>query len=175
MHPFIRFNDLGFDVIERVLNVNLFGTINMIKAFLPLLLERPEAHLVNLSSMAGFLPLGGQSAYCASKAAIKLLTEVLNSELSDSHVGVTVVLPGGVETDISKNAGVKISQEILDSNKSYKMLSPVKAAQMIVEAIEDKKYRIVLGKDAIFMDRLYRLNPAYAAKFIYKNMKKLLV
>jgi short-subunit dehydrogenase len=174
MHPFVTFNDIGVDVIERVLKVNLFGTIYMTKAFLPVLLERPEAHLLNLASMAAFLPLPGQSAYCASKAAIMLLTEVLHSELSETGVGVTVALPGGVDTNIIKNAGVKFSKEILDSNKSYKMLSPVNAAQMMVKAIEQNKYRIIVGKDATFMDKLNRLNPAYAAKFIYKNMKNLL-
>lgn len=63
--------------IERVMNVNFWGLLNMTKTFLPHLLERPEAHIVNISSMGGFLPVPGQTAYGASKAAVKLLTEGL--------------------------------------------------------------------------------------------------
>lgn len=78
IQPFVRFNDLSFDAIEHVLNVNLSGTIYMIKAFLPHLLKRPEGHIVNISSMGGFLPVPGQTLYGASKAGVKLLTEGLN-------------------------------------------------------------------------------------------------
>ena len=63
IQPFVRVNDLQYDAIERVLNVNLYGVIYMTKAFLPHLLQRPEAHIVNVSSMGGFFPVPGQKAY----------------------------------------------------------------------------------------------------------------
>jgi NAD(P)-dependent dehydrogenase (short-subunit alcohol dehydrogenase family) len=68
IQPFVKIVDLEFDAIEKVMNVNFYGSLYMIKAFLPHLLKRPEAHLVNVSSMGGFLPVPGQSVYGASKA-----------------------------------------------------------------------------------------------------------
>ncbi|MGD9147683.1 MAG: SDR family oxidoreductase, partial [Anaerolineae bacterium] len=78
IQPFFRVGDLDYAAIERVMNVNFFGTLYVTKAFIPHLLERPEAHIVNVSSMGGFLPVPGQSVYGASKAAVKLLTEGLH-------------------------------------------------------------------------------------------------
>lgn len=174
MHQFKKFSDLDNELIERVLNINVMGTINMTKAFLPELIKRQEAHIANLSSMAGFIPVAGQSIYCASKGAIKQLTEVLHSELSDTSVGVTVIFPGAVDTPISKTAGVEIPKTVLEQNKSYKQLSAASAAEQIIRSIENNRYRLVLGNDANFMDKLYRLNPRFAAAFLYKKMKSLL-
>ncbi|HRD39265.1 MAG TPA: SDR family NAD(P)-dependent oxidoreductase, partial [Bacteroidia bacterium] len=71
------------------------------KSFLPHLLKRPEAHIVNISSMGGFLPVPGQSIYGATKAAVKLLTEGLRSELLDTNVRVTLIFPGAIGTNIA--------------------------------------------------------------------------
>ncbi|MBS1521370.1 MAG: SDR family NAD(P)-dependent oxidoreductase [Bacteroidetes bacterium] len=173
MQPFKKLSQLEFSMIERVLNVNLFGTIFMTKAFLPHLLSRPEAHIVNISSMAGFMPLPGQSIYCASKAAVKILTEVLHSELDATNVQVTVVMPGGVDTDITKNAGIVIPKDMEDAQKSYKPLSPESAAEQIINGMEKNKSRILVGSDARIMDKLYRFRPSFAARLIYKQMKGL--
>jgi NAD(P)-dependent dehydrogenase (short-subunit alcohol dehydrogenase family) len=86
IQPFARINDLDYEAIERVMNVNFYGTPYMTKAFLPHLLKRPEAHIANVSSMGGFLPVPGQSIYGASKAAVKLFTEGLHSELLTTNV-----------------------------------------------------------------------------------------
>lgn len=174
MQPFKRLPDLDFSIIERVLNVNLFGTLFLTKAFLPHLLTRPEAHIVNISSLAGFMPLPGQSIYCASKAAVKILTEVLHSELDATNIKVTIVMPGGVDTNITKNAGVVIPKDMKDAQESYKPLSAESAAQQIIKGMEKNKYRVLVGRDAMFMDKLYRLHPSFAAKFIHKQMKGLL-
>ena len=77
------------------MNVNWWGTLRLDRAFLPVLLERPEAHLVNTSSMGGFIPVPGQTIYGATKAAVKLLTEALHAELRGTGVHATVVIPGG--------------------------------------------------------------------------------
>ena len=74
IQPFVRINDLDYSAIERVMNVNFYGTLYMIKTFLPHLLKRPEAHIANISSMGGFLPVPGQGICGASKAAVKLMT-----------------------------------------------------------------------------------------------------
>ncbi len=101
IQPFVRLNDLEHEAIERVVDVNLYGTIHTVKAFLPHLLERPVAHIANVSSMGGFLPVPGQTIYGASKAAVKLMTEGLYAELRDTPVGVTAIFPGAVRTDIT--------------------------------------------------------------------------
>lgn len=93
IQPFIKVNELSYETIERVMNINFYGTLYLIKTFLPHLLTRPEAHIVDISSMGGFLPVPGQTIYGASKAAVKLLTEGLNSELTNTNVKVTVVFP----------------------------------------------------------------------------------
>jgi short-subunit dehydrogenase len=174
IQPFVKVNDLSYEAIERVIKVNLYGTLYMTKAFLPHLLTRPEAHIVNISSMGGFLPVPGQTIYGASKAAVKLLTEGLNSELANTNVKVTVVFPGAINTNISKNSGLSNPREASEENKSVKVLSPVKAAEIIVDGMEGNRYRVLVGKDAKFLDLFYRLNPKSAAKFIAQKMKTLL-
>lgn len=176
IQPFVRVNELDYDVIERVMNVNFFGTLYMTKAFLPLLLERPEAHIANVSSMGGFLPVPGQTIYGASKAAVKLLTEGLYAELIDTNVHVTAIFPGATNTNITKNSDVKNpGGKTIDMKSAEKMmLSADKAAKQMLDGIEANKLRIFTGKDSPAMDKLYRLNPTFATKFIAKKMKDLL-
>ncbi len=174
IQPFVRLSQLEFDAIERVLNVNLYGTIYMLKAFLPYLLERPEAHIANVSSMGGFLPVPGQTIYGASKAAVKLLTEGLYAELLETNVGVTVIYPGAIGTNIAANSGVVTPGGETAESSSFKMLAPEKAAQIIVDAVENGRYSVTVGSDASFLDKFYRFNPKGATHFIYKQMKALL-
>ena len=174
IQPFVKFSELEFDAIERVLNVNLYGVLYMTKAFLPYLLKRPEASITNTSSMGGFLPVPGQTIYGASKAAVKLFTEGLNSELKGTNVSVTVVFPGAIGTNIAVNSGVSIGNNTNAEESSHKVLPADEAAKIIIDAIEKNKYRVLVGSDAKFMDFLYRLNPKNAAGFIYKQMKDLL-
>ncbi len=174
IQPFVKINALGYDAIERVMNVNFYGTLYITKTFLPHLLTRPEAHIMNISSMGGFLPVPGQSIYGASKAAVKLLTEALHSELANTNVKVTVVFPGAVNTNITKNSGLNIPAQLNTEQKPMKTLSAAKAAEIMINGMESNSYRVLVGKDAKFMDAIYRLNPAYAAGFIYKKMKVLL-
>jgi short-subunit dehydrogenase len=174
IQPFIKVNDLSYQAIEQVINVNFYGTLFMIKAFLPHLLTRPEAHIVNISSMGGFLPVPGQTIYGASKAAVKLLTEGLNSELMGTNVKVTVVFPGAIGTNIMKNSGVDNLTQSAPDNKSMKVLSPVKAAQIIIDGMESNSYRVLVGTDAKIMDFFYRLKPKSAANLIGRKMSGLL-
>ena len=163
IQPFLRLNDLDYAVIERVLNVNLYGTIFVTKAFLPHLLDRPEAHIANLSSMGGFVPVPGQTIYCAAKAAVKLMSEGLASELIHTNVRVTIVCPGAVATNIRGNSGLS-SPIRVDSSEGVKALSPAEAARIIVRGIERNAYHVFVGKDAMLMDKFYRLSPARAAR-----------
>ncbi len=176
IQPFLKVNDLDFEAIERVMNVNFYGTLYMVKAFLPKLLKRPEAHIVNISSMGGFLPVPGQSVYGASKAAVKLLTEGLYAELKDTNVRVSVVFPGATETNISKNSGVGMPETPKTNSKEQNipMLPASEAAKIILDGIEKNKFQIFTGKDSKFMNMLYRLNPVFATNLIAKQMKSLL-
>lgn len=173
IQPFVRVNDLDYSAIERVMNVNFYGTLYVTKAFLPHLLQRPEAHIVNISSMGGFLPVPGQSVYGASKAAVKLLSEGLFAELLDTPVRVTVVFPGAVATNITANSGVAI-RAAEGRQPAAKPLEPERAAQIIVEGMEQNRFRVLVGSDVRLMDFLYRLSPEWAARFIFRQMRSLL-
>jgi short-subunit dehydrogenase len=168
LQQFHSVNDLDYDQIQRVMDVNFYGTLYMCKAFLPHLLNRPEAHISNVSSMGGFLPVPHQSIYSASKAAVKMLTEGLHLELRNTNVGVTIVFPGGVDTNLVKNAGIELKGA---DNHSYKLLSASEAAAVIIKGMEAKRYRVLAGNDAKIMDFLYRLNPKKATDFIAKKIK----
>jgi short-subunit dehydrogenase len=172
IQPFVRLNDLDDATIERVFAVNWWGTLHLTRAFLPLLLQRPAGHVVNVSSMGGFLPVPGQTIYGASKAAVKLMTEGLHSELKDTAVRVTVVFPGAVATNITTNSGVSIPN--VGGDRARKILSAEQAARLIVDGMEHDRYRVMVGSDAKMMDRLYRLTPRRAAGFIANQMKDLL-
>jgi NAD(P)-dependent dehydrogenase (short-subunit alcohol dehydrogenase family) len=128
IQPFVRLNDLDYAAIDRVFDVNWRGTLYMTKTFLPWLLRRPEAHVVNISSMGGFLPVPGQTIYGASKAAVKLLTEGLHSELRHTNVRVTVVFPGAVATNITVNSGVVMKMPAAGGGKQRKALAADRAA-----------------------------------------------
>lgn len=175
IQPFVRLNDLTFAQIERTMNVNFYGALYMTKIFLPYLLKRPEAHIANVSSMGGFLPVPGQTLYGASKAAVKLMTEGLHSELLGTNVHVTVIFPGSINTNITVNSGVMTPQErsSVDSSK-MKMTAPEEAARVILDGIEKNKYRVLIGSDARMLDFFTRIAPEKAGKFIYDQMKSLL-
>ncbi len=171
IQPFIDVNDLTMDQINRVMNVNFYGTLNMVKVFLPLLLKRPEAHITNVSSMGGFLPVPGQVAYGASKAAVKLLSEGLYSELKGTNVGVSVVIPGGIATDIMKNSGVDTDVSTVDSKMSKMLLTPEKAAELIIKSMEKNKFRMYIGKDSKLLNKVYKFFPKFAINMINKALK----
>lgn len=176
IQPFVNVEDLDIEKIEQVMNVNFYGTLYFIKAFLPSLKSRREAHIVNISSMGGFLPVPGQSIYGASKAAVKLLTEGLSSELKETNVKVTVVFPGAIETNISTNSGLEVPTESTknDAKKSdFKPLPASEAAKIIIEGMENDEYRVLVGKDATFLDRFSRFSPKRAAAFIANKMASL--
>lgn len=176
IQPFIGVDKLEDQSIEKVMQVNWWGTLAMVRAFLPLLRKRPDAHIVNISSMGGFLPVPGQTVYGASKAAVKLLTEGLYAELTETNVRVTAVFPGAIATNITKNSGAKLpAQKNTDGKKQqYKTLSAEAAARQIVKGMEKDKFQLFVGRDAKLMNVLYRLSPRFATTFIAKQMKSLL-
>lgn len=176
IQPFVPIAELSIEDMERVLNVNFWGVVNTTKAALPQLISRPEACVVNVSSMGGFCPVPGQSAYGASKAAVKLFTEGLYAELRGGPVDVTVVFPGAIRTGISDNSGVSVpgAEGAAPEAGGFPMTEPAEAARQILDAITKGSYRITIGKDATMLDRLSRLAPQRATDMIAKKMASLL-
>ncbi|MEK6546981.1 MAG: SDR family NAD(P)-dependent oxidoreductase [Bacteroidota bacterium] len=174
IQPFVKVNDLTFEQVDRVMNVNFYGCVNVTKAFLPHLLERPEAHIVNISSMGGFLPVPGQSIYGSAKAAVKLFTEGLYAELKETSVRVSVVFPGAIATNITTNSGITMPKNSGGESSGMTAMPANEAARIILHGMETDQYRILVGSDSKFMDFLCRLAPEFATNFIRKKMKALL-
>lgn len=174
IQPFVHIKDLSVEQAQKVMNVNFWGPFGLVKAFLPELLARPEAHILNVSSMGAYAPVPGQTLYGASKAAIRLFSEGLRSELLETNVGVTVAFPGAVATNISVNSGLEMPANADAQAAKFKALPAPTAAKIMVDAFEAGRPRVTVGKDATTMDRLSRLNPVMAANLIYKQMKSLL-
>ncbi|MFE6966025.1 SDR family NAD(P)-dependent oxidoreductase [Agromyces sp. NPDC057679] len=178
IQKFVKVNELPFSEIDKVMAVNFGGVMNMCKAFLPVLLTRPEAAILNVASMGAYAPVPGQAVYGASKAAVKLVTEALYAELLDTNVQVTVVFPGAIGTDIAANSGVTLAggetKESAVESSSYKMTSPEVAGRVVVDALVKGRFRATIGPDAAAMDRISRINPKYATTLIAKQMGSLL-
>ncbi|MEH6548104.1 MAG: SDR family oxidoreductase, partial [Sneathiella sp.] len=102
-------NSMTYDDFHWVMNINFWGVVHGSKAFLPHLLGRRQGHLINISSLFGLVTVPGQSAYNASKFAVRGFTEALGQEVRGKGVGVSCVHPGGILTDIAKNARFKQS------------------------------------------------------------------
>jgi short-subunit dehydrogenase len=145
------FEETSNELFEKVLNINMWGVYNGIRAFLPHLKTRPEAKIVNISSLAGLVGLYGYSAYSMSKFAMRGLSEALQSELAGSNVSILLVHPGGVKTNIIKNAPNLQSdqREAAHNNFSkFALLSADQTTKKILRAVLKGKNRLILGADA---------------------------
>ena len=174
IHPFINVEDLTHDQIKRIFDVNVFGTLNLVKSFIPILKSNKESIIVNVSSMGAFVPVSGQTIYGASKAAVKLLTEGLMAELSKTSIRVMVVYPGGVGTKIMENSGVKMSQRMIALRKIIKLTTPEKVAQKIVYGIKHNRKRIPIGIDSKIFYVISALFPRFSSFLMTKLMNIIL-
>lgn len=169
IHRFESVMDLDDSTIDRVINVNLYGVLNMTRAFLPLLQNRPEAHIVNVSSMGGLFAFPNQTVYGASKAAVKLFSEGLYAELRGSAVGVTVVFPGAIRTNLTINCDAH-SEKIDRVNRYYKGTSPQTVARRIIRSVENNRFRLHVGVDAKVLSLLYLLSPRLTILLVKRVM-----
>ncbi|MBR1416468.1 MAG: SDR family oxidoreductase [Bacilli bacterium] len=172
IQPFVKVGELSDEVINKTMNVNFFGPLNLIRLFMEdLTKDRKEQYIVNVSSMGGFFPFPGQTIYGASKAALKLFTEGLFAELEKTNVRVMIVLPGAMATNITKNSNVEVATT--EENTSFKMLSPEVGASIIIEGIKKNKFKIFLGSDSKFLKLLYKINSIWAIRYINKKMNNI--
>lgn len=163
--------DNDWEVYDRVLGVNLMGVVHGTKAFLPHLVASGDGHVVNISSLNGFMGQAGMTAYCASKFGVRGFTESLRSEmlLARSPVQVTVVHPGGVRTNIAtagleyarQHGGVTAEDEarVRTYNEKLLRMPPEQAARIVVDGVEAGRSRVLVGTDAKVADLLVRLVP----------------
>ena len=168
--------------MDWLMNINFWGVVHATRAFLPHLSRQSEAHIVNLSSIFGIIAPPGQTAYAAAKFAVRGFSESLRHELqmAASPVRLSVVHPGGVATNIARNSrtGVGMTDnarraESIELFDAFARTKPAKAALRIIEGIEKNAPRILIGKDARFMDLLQRLRPATYWPVLARRMEKM--
>jgi short-subunit dehydrogenase len=158
------FEHLTMAEFESVLEVNFRAPVLLTHELLPTLLAGPGSHLVNVSSLYGLIAPPGQSAYSASKFALRGFSEVLRSELA-GRVGVTTVHPGGIRTRIAANAkvGAAVPREMIDAQQklidALLTYPPAKAAAEILDGVHRRKGRVLVAASAKVPDLLARLLP----------------
>ena len=172
---FGKFDELSIKDFEWIMNINLWGAVYMTKAFLPELKNKKDSYLVNVASIFGVIGAGNQSTYSATKFALRGFTEALQDELHAFPVNIVSVLPGGIKTNIAKNARViKDGTVIKDTAKLARRMEKIskttasEAASVIIQGMKKKKNRVLIGSDARFLDRLQRLMPVRYNRIIAK-------
>ena len=176
-----QFHEIDQAQMDWLMNINFWGVVHATRAFLPQLSTRPEAHIVNLSSIFGIVAPPGQTAYAAAKFAVRGFSESLRHELqvAASPVRLSVVHPGGVLTNIVRNSragsGVTDNERRAQTIERFDAIAkttPRDAALRIIHGIEKNQPRILIGGDARFMDLLQRFRPATYWNVMAKRIAK---
>ncbi|MCO4771071.1 MAG: SDR family oxidoreductase [Deltaproteobacteria bacterium] len=167
------FDELTYEDWDRVMGVNLWGVVHGCKAFMPHLEMADEAWIVNISSVFGLVAVPTQSIYCTTKFAVRGFTEVLDEELQGTNIGVSVVHPGAIDTNIVDSPSydpdtARRSKEFFAQHA----LDPRTAAKVIVAGVKAKRLRIMVGREAPLIDRLKRLLPVWGNRFIVSRAVK---
>jgi short-subunit dehydrogenase len=175
-----QFNEIDQAQFEWLMNINFWGVVHGTRVFLPQLSSRPAAHIVNISSIFGIIAPPGQTAYCASKFAVRGFSEALRHELklAFSPVKLSVVHPGGIATNIVRNmrTGVAVTDnarraEVIEFfDKEFAKTTAQAAATAIIAGIEKNAPRILIGGDARMLDRLQRILPGTYFRILRKGM-----
>ena len=172
------FEEISLADFEWLMQINFWGVVYGVRNFLPVLRRQPRAHIVNISSLFGLISPAGQSAYCSAKFAVRGFTEVLQHELESTSIGVSCVHPGGIRTPIAANArvGAGVHPAIRDLNvarfERFSITTPEAAADRIVRGVKRNEPRILIGPDAVRLDRMQRLLPIRYWKMLVRQMEK---
>ena len=161
--------DAAIEDDEWLHSINFEGVVHGVRAFLPVLLEQHSGAIVNTSSVFGLAGIPYQSAYCASKFAVRGFTESLRHELRGTGVRAITVHPGGVRTNIARSGRMhsdpkglgRTRDEIADEFEAVVRTTPEKAAEIIHKGVDAGKARILIGPDAYIIDWLTRLTPTH--------------
>jgi NAD(P)-dependent dehydrogenase (short-subunit alcohol dehydrogenase family) len=159
--------DVTYEDLEWIFGINLWGVIHGCKAFLPHLKAQDEGHIVNISSVHGLFTNPHVGPYCTTKFAVRGFTLALCQELKETHVAVSCVHPGGIKTNIARNARFRKSfdpqmsreESVRNFDQRIARTSADKAARVILSGIEKNKKRIRVGPDAYLLDWWSRLAP----------------
>jgi NADP-dependent 3-hydroxy acid dehydrogenase YdfG len=156
-----------------LMNINFWGVVHGCRAFAPQLQAKPEACLVNISSIFAMLSMPTQSYYNASKAAVRAFSDALRLELASTSVRVLCVHPGGIQTRIVDDARMRDVAMVADSERQLRSLFTAEArttadqaAAKIIRAIERRQTRLLIGADAVVGDALFRLFPKRASGWL---------
>ena len=167
--------NIKFEDFEWLMSINFWGVVYGTKAFLPLVKQSSDGYLVNISSIFGIMAVPRQSAYNAAKFAVKGFTEALRQELEmeGSNVFIGCVPPGGIKTDIVRNArhiksdGNPITHDQMNKRFDKMAITTTeKAAETILNGMKKRNNRILIGPDARMMDRIVRWFPTSYPKVV---------
>ena len=165
--------EVTYEDFQWLMDINFWGIVHGVKAFLPHIKKQTEGHIVNISSVNGFITWPNNGPYCASKFAVKGLTEALWQEMRNTSIRVSCVHPGGIKTNIARNArfyrspGNKMNHaQTVAAFDKIAGTSADKAARQIIAGILKDKQRILVGPDAVVLDILTRLFPVRFVKWM---------
>ncbi|WP_158886721.1 SDR family NAD(P)-dependent oxidoreductase [Amycolatopsis anabasis] len=155
-------DEMRWDDLDWLMNINFWGVAHGTKAFLPYLIESGDGHLVNVSSVFGFIGVPTQSAYNAAKFAVRGFTEALRQEMLIDRrpVGVSCVHPGGIKTNIVRDARSTGALRLDKADRDFQRIAlttPARAARTILRGVQRNKPRILIGPDAYVFDALPRV------------------
>ncbi len=169
--------DTSYDDFKWLMDINFWGVVYGTKAFLPALKKSPQSYVVNISSVFGLIGFPSQSAYNASKFAVRGFTEALRVELKGTSVLPICVHPGGIKTNIVKNTRFyKVAETGLDHSEAMKVFEnlaftlPEQAARVIIQGIKKRNRRVLIGPDARLYDAMARFFPNSYDRIIDKVM-----
>ena len=175
--PWRAFEDVSYEALRRIVDVNLWGTIHGAIAFLPHLRSRTEASFVTIGSAAGLIPSAKQAGYCTSKFALRGFTESLRMELAGTKIHVLLVLPGGIRNTsiLSMATGLTSdeAQALVRLQERVARTTPSRAAACIIKGIERDRKRVLIGFDAAVLDAIARLLPTGYARLLQPLSAKL--
>lgn len=159
--------ETGIEVDRRVMEVNYFGVVGLTKALLPRMLERGSGHFTVVSSVAGYIGTPQRSSYCASKHALHGFFNSLRAEVHDAGIGVTLVCPGYVDTEITVHALQGDGSEMgTRSAKQQAGISADAVAQKLLTATERNRAEIYVGGAELAGIFVQRLSPTLAAQLV---------
>ena len=173
------FADATYADMDWIVGINFWGVVHGTKEFLPHLIASGDGHVVNLSSLFGLIAMPGQSAYNATKFAVRGMTEALREEMliAGHPVGVTSVHPGGIKTAIARNCRVSSAEDKEATAKLFDeklaKMTPTRAAEVIVKGILRNKARVLVGLDAHALHHLAKLTGSRYQDIIASAAKRI--